>query len=297
MDTSWQRAIIKKEQDMSQDQFPQNVVRFEGNRPVKQSADDRPLAFVHINKAAGTSFTRYLASHFPNPSDIAPPYFGDFSQVRVDDPNVRLYWGHFPVAQWTKQRKDTLMLTFLRDPVQRIVSQYKSLQNPENAKGGWDKVLNADARDGLQFAQQASLAEFAMSDREFILGHTRDLQTRFLSSFPSPDHPRFLSSAMENLEQLCLFFGITEFFEASIRLFRFQLNSRRPYCSRTHRCNVSRDYPADLNDDRLMDRMRELTTHDSELYRFAIELFHQRCKNTLQSDTTEHGPENQAKVA
>jgi hypothetical protein len=260
---------------MGKERFPQRIVRFLEHGSLSEPAGSRPIAFVHINKTAGTTFTEYLRHHFLENNSVAPPFFGNFDQIGINDPSRELYWGHFPYAQFVAHRPDAIVITFLRDPVQRIISQYRSFHNPANAGGGWDKVLSQAARDTLHFAQQATFEEFVLSDDPFILGHLHDLQTRFLSSYPDADHPEFLASAMLNLERNVLFFGTTETFDQSIRLFQYQLGSSRPYTAEQYQRNVSQPYPVDMSA-RTSERIEQLVKHDLQLYQHAARLLERR---------------------
>jgi hypothetical protein len=262
---------------MNSEPFPQTVVRFANGLAQETNVPGgRPMVFIHIPKTAGTSFTQYLRSHFRGPHEIAPPYFGDFRNIGLDNPGHRLFWGHFTYAQFSQQRTDVSFIAFLRDPLQRIVSQYKSYHNTANASGGWWQVLDDEARRSLKFAQQATFEEFVLSDAPFIVHPLDNLQTHFLSSHRSPDHPEFLSSARENLASRMLFFGVTESFQRSIELFRFQFRSTRPYCEEAHTCNVSSPYPIQMTD-RVRERLDRLVRFDRPLYEYACSLFEQRC--------------------
>ncbi len=260
---------------MGSERFPQRVVRFLAHGSLSEPAGRRPLAFVHINKTAGTSFTEYLRAHFLEQEAIAPPFFGSFEGIGVDDRACELYWGHFPYAQFVEHRPDALFITFLRDPVQRVVSQYRSLHNPANVGGGWEKVLPAAARSALEFAQRSNFEEFVLSDEPFIVGHLRDLQTRFLTSHLAYDHPEFLSSAMQNLEHKILFFGITECFANSISLFRYQLGSHVEYHADRHQRNVSKPYDVEITD-RAFERVEQLVQNDVQLYQHGMQLLERR---------------------
>jgi hypothetical protein len=260
---------------MGRERFPLRIVRFLEHGSLSEPAGCRPIAFVHINKTAGTTFTEYLRNHFLAPSAVAPPFFGDYEQIGIKDSTRELYWGHFPFAQFAAQRPDAIFITFLRDPVERVISQYRSLHNPANLSGGWAKVISAPARRALEFAQQATFEEFAFSDEPFIVGHLQDLQTRFLSSFADVSHPEFLSSAMANLERKLLFFGTTETFARSIQLFQYQLGSSHPYRPEQQRRNVSQPYPVEMNA-RTRSRVEQLVANDLQLYVHAARVLERR---------------------
>ncbi len=265
--------------------FPTHVVRFVRSEPIRQSARGLPLALVHINKTAGTTFTTYLRSHFLSYKSVAPPFLGNFDQIGIADRSRELYWGHFTFAQFIEHRPEAWFLTFLRDPTQRVISQYRSFHNPANSGGRWDQVLPEHAKRALEFARGASFEEFVLSDDPFILGHIQDLQTRFVSSHADGAHPEFLTSAKRNLEQRFLFVGTTDSFEDSIRLFRYQLSSDHEYRASDHQRNVSPPIPVNMSA-AAKQRVAELVRNDQALYDFAVGLLAKRieCLRQLEGE-------------
>ena len=261
---------------MSNDRFPTWVVRMPTCGSERISSQEKPLAFIHINKTAGTSLMQYLKGHFESPAVVAPPWYGDFDEIGVDDVTRQMFWGHFTYEQFVKRRPDAWFITFLRDPVQRVVSQYRSLHNPANLRDGWEKVLPNHARRAMDFAQSASFEEFVMSEDPFIVGHIRNLQTRFLSSYGDQNHPEYLSSAIRNLTESILFFGVTESFQDSISLFRYQLQSSRPYIAEEHDRNVSQPYDVSVTSTEVRHRLHQLVGFDQQLYELAVTEFSRR---------------------
>jgi len=277
---------------MGMERFPQQVVRFVGSVPRAEAARGLPLAFVHINKTAGTTFTQYLRDHFVQRDSIAPPFYGSFDDIGIHDPSRELFWGHFSYAQFSQQRRPAWFITFVREPVQRVISQYRSLHNPANLRADWQRVLPAEARRAMEFAQRASFEEFVCSNDPFILGHIQDLQTLFLSSVRNRENAEFLSSALSNLKQRFLFVGTTERFDESIDLFRYQLSSPHAYTPATHQCNVSQRYPVEMNG-RALDRVMELVRNDLILYQYAADLVDVRLE-VLQRSNEDRGMSRRA---
>lgn len=257
--------------------FPEFVVQFTRGIPSMQPSRGWPLAFVHINKTAGTTFSHYLNQHFESPEAIAPPYLGDMSQVDVNHQRRELFWGHFTYAMFRERRQDAWFITFLRDPVERVISQYKSLHNPKNLSGPWEAVLSPEHLRAMKFAHEATLDEFVQTEDPFLLGHLLDLQTAFLSSFRDRNHPQYVASALFNLERRFLFFGIVEEFEASIRLFQHQLSSSLEYRAEKHLKNVSPAGPIVLHP-RTLNRIRELVEYDQVVYDHALSLMRERVR-------------------
>ena len=115
-----------------------------------------------------------------------------------------------------------------------------------------------------------------MSDDPFIVGHIQDLQTRFLSSYRDQNHPEYLSSAILNLTESILFFGVTESFQDSISLFRYQLQSSRPYIAEEHDRNVSQPYDVSVTSTEVRHRLHQLVGFDQQLYELAVTEFSRR---------------------
>ncbi|MGB3209240.1 MAG: sulfotransferase family 2 domain-containing protein [Desulforhopalus sp.] len=101
-----------------------------------------PIVFIHVPKTAGTSF-RYGADQFfgalqvcrdygpksPETSDIVNHLINqnaDWWQFRraFDEHNYRFFTGHFNAKRYASLFGIARTITFLRDPVQRIVSEY-----------------------------------------------------------------------------------------------------------------------------------------------------------------------------
>lgn len=257
--------------------FPKQIVRFVGDKTQVEPGRQWPIAFVHINKTAGTTFSEFLRSNFGSRAIIAPPFYGEFEKIGIRDDRTELFWGHFTYSMFSAQRSQAWFITFLRDPIERVISQYRSLHNPKNLSGGWDEVLPDEARTAMRFAQEATFEEFIHSEDAFIRGHIVDLQTLFLSSHSDPAHPDYLSSAMDNIERHFLFVGITERFEDAIDLFRFQLQSSVRYRAAVHQKNISERYPIEMTE-RVRARLNEVTRNDQLLYRHAVALFDRRVR-------------------
>ena len=97
---------------MSNDRFPTWVVRMPTCGSERISSQEKPLVFIHINKTAGTSLTQYLKGHFESPAVVAPPWYGDFDEIGVDDVTRQMCWGHFTYEQFVKRRPDAWFITF-----------------------------------------------------------------------------------------------------------------------------------------------------------------------------------------
>lgn len=229
------------------------------------------LAFVHIPKTAGTWFTRFLAQHFSQ-EEIAPPDYGTPGAMGFSDPSRRLFAGHF---RW--QDIDTTrpirLVTFLRDPVQRSASQYRTWHHKANFNETWQASVTREVAEAVQLAQRSSYEEFVLSDNPIFQSCIRDIQTSYLSSHPDRSHPDFLGSAIENLEKKFFFVGIQEFSGESLQLFSYQTGSMLKPASPT--LNVSQPYDVTLST-AARERLHELLQNDLVLYQAARRLFEKR---------------------
>jgi hypothetical protein len=114
----------------------------------------RPLFFVHVMKTAGTTVTAALRDAFPpehiypNPADD-----GDLLAAMVNiealttlSPErlarTRLFAGHFPLVAAEMLGIDTTTMTVLREPVARVVSHLRQLQQSAGAFRAFAKTLH-----------------------------------------------------------------------------------------------------------------------------------------------------------
>lgn len=80
-----------------------------------------PALFLHIQKTAGTSLIHLARRHY----DGSIISHGDYCDTRPDDlVNVRFVSGHFGHAYARQLMSGRYSFTFLRDPVERVLSFY-----------------------------------------------------------------------------------------------------------------------------------------------------------------------------
>ncbi len=154
------------------------------------------LISMHIPKTAGSSFRAVLDGLYRERlrpmytlEETAPRYY---HRVRLD-PRTRCLHGHFQADGFEDRIPGALRITWLRDPVERIVSSYFQFQrHPESAR---DSEFNERI-----FAERWSLLEFAR--REEMRRQVR----WYFNAVPLDDF---------------IFIGISDRFEDSMRLFRY----------------------------------------------------------------------------
>jgi hypothetical protein len=250
-------------------------------RPASPAVDGSgagPLiAFVHIPKTAGGAVTTMFSTAYSTGGTVDMGNYvtsPEKSLAKVARPREdweswqrgggRVAIGHTPygVFQQGSLPPDTRYITFLREPVDRVLSHYyRHVHLP-----------------GMSDAERATRARRARSLREALvekrLPQLSNLCTRFLCSHPTWDElpPSALDEAKENLRTFA-FVGIQERFEESLVLLQRILGlGPVPYRDRHVSGPGLRPSVEEISDEErtLIEEYNQL---DAELYAYGLELF------------------------
>ena len=179
--------------------------------------------------------------------------------------NLRALGGHFLYGIHKLLPMDSEYITMLRDPVQRVASEYYYMKD-------------------YGFFHQKEIIEHNLTLEDYLdhedTAYLNNLQTRLLSGFPYSQKPfvdeEMLETAMRNAEN-CLAVGIAEEFVNSLALFCHKLSWKKiPYVTRknvnTHRTSMTLEENESV-------RISEREKYDIRLYHHCRELFHKQLLN------------------
>ena len=174
---------------------------------------EKRLIFLHIAKTAGTSLVEYLRRLLPVGTVLSHGDFLEFPDERLSPEQMDEYQvisGHFGYAHIQPYLEDSFSVTFLRDPMQRVLSFYKFCMHPDMqrrfpvARAARDLSIDdfftstlpevCEALDNLQVWQ---LADMYWHEDRMRLSHLTDLE--------------MLALAEQHLEELS-YVGFTENF-------------------------------------------------------------------------------------
>lgn len=145
---------------------------------------------IHIPETAGAVFGNLLQGYFGSKICLHYYYPYNGSMLRLEDipADTECIHGHFLARRFMDRFSEPKLVTWLRSPAERVVSEYEHLK------------CNPDPNSGLSqlISQGASLLEFAEHD------YARNTQTRYVDGV-APDQ--------------FLFIGIGERFDAELHRF------------------------------------------------------------------------------
>jgi sulfotransferase famil protein len=268
--------------------FPEVVFDF---KEGKYKACDKKtgILFHHIPKTAGSTFRAILENLFVEnevcPAEI-PEELESLTNKELD--KFKLFAGHFSYEITEGLLLENIWVTFLRNPIDRVVSYYYNLIVPERMPDTWVKRFSerADWQEFLEEIRKMSLYEFILSENEKATKITANRQTQaFL-----PDNVRlgvkdwsvhnveYIELAKHNLRERFAFVGIQEYFDLSLDLFSmtFSLNPihAEPY---TTNLNIKKNREEGYEvEPYALALIKEKNTMDIELYEYAKELFFER---------------------
>lgn len=235
--------------------------------------------FVHVPKTAGSSFRSEMV-------ELLEPSFN----LRVDarDPGLtqeqrrqqaldelieesrtmglRFASGHVPFAEALRLRKvnkATKFITMLREPVARVVSQYRYFRSPDNP--GYQKVIEH------------------YPDFDSFLDDEINADVQFKRLAPDPQAP--VAEAIHAMEEEYAFIGLLEHYNYSFGVLTHLLGeARRPEVHK-RKTQDTKDNAVELSED-VLRKVRRLNRRDMEVFRH----FRQRYAGLVRQQRAAAGP-------
>jgi len=221
------------------------------------------VVFLHIPKTAGTSFNYALKwEYWSRPSYWKPPLDFNADEFKnlpeLERAKLSLVYGHMHFGLHKYLPQPSTYITFLRRPVERVVSYWKYAQR-EGAAHPESKLWL------MQAARTMSLEEAIRTGNHIELDNG---QVRRISGIQAPVGEcttEMLAKAKQNIERYFSFVGLTNYFDESLLLLKRILRWRKPpfYVKAKVSPPQSEHSRADLN---LIEAHNEL---DSALYDYA----------------------------
>jgi hypothetical protein len=230
--------------------------------------DERCIIFLHIPKTAGqtlqTMFNwRYDQEHVLNLNTLDKPLREVDLIPSETRARTRVVFGHVHYGIHAYIPNPCTYMTFLRDPVSRVVSLYRYIRH-DTSHPLHDEITRS----------KLSLEDYVirnMDPSQLDNGHTR--QIAGLQSGEVDE--KALARAKKNLSSF-LFVGLTERLDESVILLHRKLGWHLPFYVTK---NVSSPKTSVEVTDRAIGAIRERNQHDLELYDFASEQFSERVTN------------------
>ncbi len=238
------------------------------------------LVFIHVPKTAGTTVKTILRRQRPesrvrNVGNVLKGYERGRAATEaagrqlLSDRETWAVKAHIPFGFQRYLPPDARYMTFLREPIERVISNYYHEARHPVRRGEVPRLVRAE--------------DLLSAQRPFL----DNLQTRMLSdelhAFDVPATPELLEQAKRNLRDRFVFVGITERFDESLLMLNavlgLPLGTYRSEKAATEykvrRLGMVRPKAADLAPEALevIERHNEL---DRELYAFGCALFEQR---------------------
>jgi Galactose-3-O-sulfotransferase len=221
------------------------------------------IIFIHIPKAAGQTIHAIVGRQYRRDEililgervgQVSPPTIEQAAGAKIILGHV-----HFGLHQYLDG--ENTYVTFLREPVSRVLSLYRYIAT-STRHHLHAQVVNTTLIDFV--SGQLDAEEVENGQVRQIAGLTRG----------APDASD-LARAKQNLVQACRVVGLVERFDESIILLKKSLGWRMPFYVRK---NVTQAASSDSSDDQALHIIKRRNALDIELYQFACDLFEEQIR-------------------
>lgn len=222
-------------------------------------SNNQCLIFFHIYKTAGTTLRDIILRNFrKNEICWMPDHKSKHpldEMPETDRRKLKLVYGHMQWGLHTLLPKKTRYITVLRNPVDRIVSEYYyNIHHPEFPN--YSRILEMGLTDPLKFAKSGL---FRLADN----GQVRLLGNQYQKPFGSIGRDDF-DQAINNISSFFDCIGTVEYFDEMILLLARLYGWKRPYYTR-----LNQGEKRSRLDEKMMLEIREMNEWDEKLCDFA----------------------------
>ncbi len=231
--------------------------------------DKKPLVFVHIPKAAGSTFYQVLNRQYPISRTVhieggleKQTSINNFRKL-PDEKRLRLKCvrGHIPFGMHRWMSPDTTYVTILRDPVKRIVSEYHYVRNTPKHFFHSELLSKGISLDDY-IQMKVDTNEINIQTR-WISGCV-DFEALTESQTPLPSNA--LELAKENIKSHFSVCGLAESFDESLLLMQKVLGWK---CVLYRTKNVGKQRSRSQLPSSTQKLIKKHSQYDMELYDFA----------------------------
>ncbi len=251
-----------------------------GMRPAELIGVCNKLVFHHIPKTAGTTLHAELAQLFPQ-HKICPERYDNLHKMNYDELNsYDFFSGHFDFYQIGLIPGPKRVITFLREPKERIISLYYFW------KSFTKEWIEANNLYGPLLAKSLSLLDFLKSDDITVLSNVDNSLVRSFIGRSRPDDYKlfrgydniyFANTAFENLKRYT-FVGFVEHFKEDLAELRailgVNISTKARHLNNAAELNASNireDITREVITSEIEAELERLTSIDSIFYRTALE--------------------------
>lgn len=227
------------------------------------------IIFLHIPKTAGSAISQHIISFLPNEKYMLRGDYFTIPQTELD--SYFYISGHFDFNYIKHLLDGSYSFTFLRDPVERVISEYNFfLQLP--ATGKVKKLVLP-----VESFQRMYFEEFIESEASYIVNRqARDMCKRGVFTRNLPDKgkrynsPEILEMAKSNLHKLS-YVGFKETFKEDFHNILEELNVPLPRHNKI--VNKTKYHPDQIDRHSLpretLEKLEAKVRLDRKLYRYA----------------------------
>ncbi len=153
------------------------------------------LVFLHVPRTGGTTLHHHFSAHFA-PDEICPERFSRLGRYTESElAQWRFFSGHFNLDEIKRIPPPIFLVTVLRDPIERLLSNYYFWKRHRPSY-----IAQLQLR-GPEITRTGSLADFLLSKEPVILNTTNNIIARNLAGeiHPQPDGTWFVRMGNEGL--------------------------------------------------------------------------------------------------